>query len=130
MGGADPAELVGTVEELEALRSHVAAVEASVLAEMEARKVAKTHPGWGSTADWFTHLAGTHRGQGRRIVRQATSLVGEQTAILAALREGAVSPEQASLICDAVDQLPTNPTLRRDAEALLVAEAVGSMPPT
>lgn len=118
-----PVELVGTVEELEALRSHLAAVEASVLAELEARKIAKSHLGWGSTADWLTHLAGTHRGQGRRIVRQATSLVGEQTATLAALREGAVSPEQASVICEAIDQLPTNPTIRRDAETLLVAEA-------
>jgi hypothetical protein len=59
-----PEELVGAVEELEALRCRLAAVQTTVLAEIDARQVPKTHLGWGSTADWFTHLAGTHRSTG------------------------------------------------------------------
>ncbi len=70
-----PAELVGTIEELETLRSHLAALEASVLAEITTRKIAKTHLAWGSTADWFTHLAGLQRAEGSRAVRQAGPLV-------------------------------------------------------
>ena len=66
-----PEELVGAVEELEALRCRLAAVETTVLAEIDARQVPKTHLGWGSTAEWFTHLAGTHRSTGHRTVRQA-----------------------------------------------------------
>jgi hypothetical protein len=73
-------ELIGTVEELEALRAQLAALEASVLVEVEARKVARTHLSWGSTSAWFTHLAGTHRGPGHRAVRQAPVLVGELPA--------------------------------------------------
>ena len=118
-----PAELVGTVEELESLRSHLAAVEASVLAEIDARKVAKTHLSWSSTADWLAHLSGSHRGPARRAVRQAKQLTSDRSAVLDALREGAVSPEQAAVICDAVDQLPTKPELRNAAEALLLDEA-------
>jgi len=66
-----PEELVGTVEELEALRCRLAAVETTVLAELDARKIPKTHLGWGSTAEWFTHLSGTHPCTGYRTVRQA-----------------------------------------------------------
>ena len=68
-----PEELVGAVEELEALRCRLAAVQTTVLAELDARKVPKTRLGWGSTADWFTHLAGTHRSTGHRTVRHAPS---------------------------------------------------------
>ena len=51
-----------------------------MLAEMHARGVAKSELAWGSTAEWFTHLAGTHRGDGHRTVRQASVLVTERTA--------------------------------------------------
>ena len=80
VGGPDPEELVGAVEELEALRCRLAAVETTVLAEIDARKVPKTQLAWGSTAEWFTHLAGTHRSTGHRTVRQAGQLVGERPA--------------------------------------------------
>jgi uncharacterized protein DUF222 len=118
-----PEELVGTVEELEALRCRLAAVETEVLAEIETRKVARTHLAWGSTSDWFTHLAGTHRGPGHRTVRQAAQLVSELPRTHAGLRAGAVSPEQAAVIADAIDRLPRKPELRERAEALLLDEA-------
>ena len=47
---------------------------------------------WGSTAEWFTHLAGTHRGTGTRAVRHAKLLVRERSPTRDALRDGRVSP--------------------------------------
>ena len=126
VGGQTPAELVGTVEELETLRCRVAALEASVLAEIAAQKIARTHLGWGSTGDWYTHLAGTHRTDGSRTVRQAGPLVDELPATHAALREGAVSPEQAAVIVDAIGKLPHNAGLRARGEAVLL-EAAGRL---
>ena len=118
-----PDELVTTVQELEALRCRLAAVQTTVLAELEARKVPRTQLGWGSTADWFTHLAGTHRSTGHRTVRHAPQLVGELPRTHAALREGRVSPEQVAVIVEAIDRLPHKPELRDRAETLLLAEA-------
>ncbi|HEV7876434.1 MAG TPA: DUF222 domain-containing protein, partial [Nocardioides sp.] len=118
-----PEELVDTVEELEALRCRLAAVETTVLAELEARQVPKTRLGWGSTAEWFTHLAGTHRSTGHRTVRQAGQLVDELPATHAALRAGRISPEQTAVIADAVDRLPHKPDLRHRAETLMLDEA-------
>ena len=57
-------ELVDAVAEAESLRAHLAAVEASMLAEIDARQIPKKELAWGSTADWFTHLAGHHPRQG------------------------------------------------------------------
>ncbi len=42
-----------------------------MLAEIGARGIAKQELAWGSTAEWFTHLAGTTRREGHRTVRQA-----------------------------------------------------------
>src|SRR6476469_609433 len=86
-------ELVDAVEQLEVLRAQVAAVETSVLAETHARGVAKSGLAWGSTAEWFTHLAGTHRSDGHRTVRQAGTLASERTATHRAMLAGRVSPE-------------------------------------
>ncbi len=118
-----PDELVSTIQEIEAFRSQLAALEASVLVEVEQRKVAKCNLGWGSTADWFTHLAGTHRDQGHRVVRQAQPLVDELPDTHAALRTGAVSPEQASVIVDVVERLPHRDGLRRRGEEFLLGRA-------
>ncbi len=59
------AELVAGVEELQQLKAKAAALEAELLAEVDARDLAKKQLAWGSTADWFTHLAGTTRRRGR-----------------------------------------------------------------
>ncbi len=118
-----PAELVGAVEELEALRAHLAAVEASVLAEIDARQIAKRELAWGSTGDWFTHLAGLHRRDGRRAVRQSRTLATERDATRAALIEGALSPEQAAVIVDGIDRLPLDRGVRDRAEQFLIEQA-------
>ncbi|GAB3782348.1 HNH endonuclease signature motif containing protein [Nocardioides pacificus] len=116
-------DLLEGVAALEALRAHVAALEAELLAEVHARAAAKTELAWASTGDWFTHLAGLRRAQGKRAVDHAGLLRGERRATLEALRRGDVSPEQAAVIVDAIEQLPTNPQLRAEAEALLLVEA-------
>lgn len=119
----ESADLVDTVAELEALRAHLAALSASVLAEVHARDTAKQELAWGSTADWYTHLAGAHRREGHRTVRHAGVLVGDRAATHAALAAGTVSPEQAAVIVDAVDKLPLDPGVRDRAEAFLLEQA-------
>ncbi|GAB3784513.1 HNH endonuclease signature motif containing protein [Nocardioides ungokensis] len=116
-------ELVEAVVVAERLRAHLAALEAAVVAEVHARGVAKGELAWGSTAEWFTHLAGTHRGTGHQTVRHADTLVHERSATHAAMTAGRVSPEQAAVIVDAVDRLPTDATVRQDGEAFLLDAA-------
>ena len=93
-----PEEIVDTVAACQTLRAHLAAVEAAALAEVEDRKIAKTHLAWSSTGDWYTHAAGTHPRTGRRTVRHAKLLVTDRSATRDALRDGLVSPEQAAVI--------------------------------
>ena len=117
-------ELVGTIESLQVLRAELAAVEAQVLAEIDAREIAKRELAWSSTADWFTHLAGLRRGEGKRRVDHARQLIGERRETLAALREGTISPEQSAVVLDAVEALPTSsPMVRVRAERVLLDEA-------
>ena len=53
---ARPEDLLAVTEELQALRSTLAAVEARVAVEVEATEAAKT-AGWVSPADYLTHVA-------------------------------------------------------------------------
>ena len=116
-------ELVAGVAELQRLKAKAAALEAELLAELEARQTAKQDLGWGSTVDWFTHLAGTTRRQGRQAVAHAQILLTERAATLDALREGTVSPEQASVVLEAIERLPLAEHVRRRGEQVLLAEA-------
>ena len=118
-----PDEVVEAAAALESLRSHLAAVQAPILAEVEDRKIAKQHLAWSSTGDWFTHLAGTHHGPGRAAVRHAKLLVGDRSRTREALRDGLISPEQAGVICQAIEHLPTDPHTRELAEKTLLDEA-------
>ena len=72
---------------------------------------------------WFTHLAGTTRRVGRRTVKHARRLVSERMATLTALHRGAVSPDQASVILDAIELLPRADLVRRRGEQVLLEEA-------
>ncbi len=101
LGGAlwsarPPTELVEGVEALQQLKASVSALEAQLVAELDVREVPRRELGWGSTADWYSHTAGTTRRQGKRAVVHARALVGDRTATLAALADGRVSPDQAS----------------------------------
>ncbi|WP_432478245.1 DUF222 domain-containing protein [Nocardioides sp. GXQ0305] len=116
-------ELVAGVEELQRLRAASAALEASLLAELDAREVPRRRLGWGSTSDWYTHVAGTTRRQGKRTVEHARALVSERTQTWQALRDGEVSPDQADVIVAAVERLPLAPHVRRRGEVALLEEA-------
>lgn len=116
-------ELVSLVEELQRLRSRIRAVEAPLLAEIDGRDIARRRLGWGSTVDWYTHLAGVRRGQGKQIVDHARELVTDHPATLEALGSGTISPEQADVVLDAVDRLPGDEELRDQTEGALLGEA-------
>ncbi|MEJ7832689.1 MAG: DUF222 domain-containing protein [Nocardioides sp.] len=116
-------ELVAGVEAVEAIKAHLTAIEAGMLAELDTRDVARKQLHWGSTSDWFTHLAGLTRRDGRRAVVHARQLVAERPATLEALRRGETSPTQAAIICDAVDLLPGDTALRREGERVLLEES-------
>ena len=73
-------ELVDTAEQIQVLRAQLAGLEVSVLAEVDVRQVPKKELAWGSTSDWFTHLAGMNRSEGHRTVKHAPILVAERTA--------------------------------------------------
>ena len=116
-------ELVDGVEELQRLRATAAALEAELLAELDVRDTAKRELGWGSTADWYAHLAGTTRRQGRRTVEHARLLTDARTVTLEALAGGTVSPDQAGVIVSALERLPLTEHVRRRGERVLVEEA-------
>jgi hypothetical protein len=116
-------ELVAGVEEIQQLKAKAAALEASLLAEIDAREIPRKQLAWGSTADWYTHLAGTTRGEGRRTVKHARALVGERAATHQALTDGRVSVQQVGVILDAIRRLPKAEHVRRRGEQTLIAEA-------
>lgn len=113
--------LVDGLAAVQGLKAHLAAVEAAMLAEVDVREVPRKQLHWASTADWFTHLAGLTQREGRRATRHARQLVGERTATLDALRAGRCSPAQASVVCDAVADLPGDPALRQRGELELLS---------
>ena len=117
------AELVAGVEELQRLKAVAAALEAELVAELDVRQVARRELGWGSTADWFSHLAGTTRGRGRKTVAHARLLTTDRVATLQALRDGEISPDQVDVVVSAVERLPLAEHLRRRGERVLLEEA-------
>lgn len=116
-------DLVDTIGAVQTLRSELAALEAAVLAEIDARDLPRRELGWGSTTDWYTHLAGLRRGQGKRALDHARQLTADRPTTLAALTTGTISPEQAGVVLDALETLPSAPHLRRRAEELMLEEA-------
>ncbi|MCD4526002.1 HNH endonuclease signature motif containing protein [Nocardioides sp. cx-173] len=118
--------LVSMMESLQGMRATERALEAQLLAEIDARGIAKERLGWGSTADWYSHLAGVRRGQGKQTVDHATELVNNRPATLEALVSGTVSPEQADVLLNAVDRLPGDDRLRDTVERELLDEATRS----
>jgi hypothetical protein len=119
----DDAEILDGVEAAQRLKATLAAWEALAVAEADARDLAKKARHHGSTADWYTHVAGLHRRDGHRFVRHARALTATCRNTFAAMSSGHTSPTQAGIICDAVDQLPSSPALRARGEAFLVEQA-------
>jgi Domain of unknown function (DUF222)/HNH endonuclease len=115
-------ELVEVVAAVAGLRAVLAGVEAGAVAEIQARGAAK-RLGWASTADWLTHVGGLRRGAGRRVVRRAQALTTDRAETRAALAAGELSSEQADVVLEAVEALPTAPLLRRTGEVHLLEQA-------
>jgi hypothetical protein len=116
-------DLVEGLAAVQELKGQLWALEARLLAEADLRDLARKQLHWGSTTDWFTHLAGLTRREGRRAVVHARQLVAELPDTLESLRRGAASPAQAAIICDAVDALPSSPALRARGEQALLEES-------
>ncbi len=116
-------ELVEGLAAVQTLKGAVAALEARLLAEADLRDLARKQLHWGSTTDWYTHLAGLTRRDGRRAVVHAHQLATDRPDTLHALARGEASAAQAAIICDAVDTLPSSPALRDRGERVLLDEA-------
>jgi hypothetical protein len=116
-------DLVATVELVEQARSALSAVQAGVVAEADARDLAKQKLHYVSTGDWLTHLGGLRKGEGRRVVARAHALTGPLEATRRAMTAGTVSPEQADVIVKAVDALPSGTAVRARGEATLLEHA-------
>jgi hypothetical protein len=116
-------DLLQGMSALQLTRGVLDALELSMLAEVDVRELPKKKLCWASTADWFTHLTGGFRRDGRRRVRQARVMTSDYPATLAAVREGGTSLTQAGIICEAVETLPTHPVLRAEAEQCLLDQS-------
>ncbi len=119
-----PAELLEVNLQIERLRSTLAAVQAGVAVEVEAREVHKS-AGWASAADYLTATAGGRAATGRRILRTAAALTGAREATRTALTAGEISPEHAEVIVACLDLLPLDTALRAAGEAFLLEHATG-----
>src|SRR6185312_5190503 len=122
-------ELVAVVEQVEAARAALAAVQAGAVAEADTRDLAKDKLAYGSTGDWLTHSGGLRKGQGRRIVNQAHVLTGALASTRQAMAAGTVSPEQAEIIVTSIEALPSGEAVRTRGEAVLLEQA-GSLDAT
>jgi hypothetical protein len=122
VAGVPDDDLLDGVAAIQTLKGQLAAFEAELLAEVDVRDLARKQLHWGSTTDWFTHLAGLTRREGRRAVTHARQLVVDRPRTLEALRRAEVSASQAAIICDAVDTLPSSPDLRARGEQALLDE--------
>ena len=67
-------ELLEGMSAAQRLRGVADALELSMLAEVDVRELPRKRLQWASTADWFTHLTGGFRRDGRRRVRLARAL--------------------------------------------------------
>lgn len=117
-----PQELLGAKQQLEVLRSQLAAVDAQLVHEIEVSK-AHTSAQWGSAADYLTAVCAGRQGDGRRDLRVADALVTDRGMTLAALRAGSVSAEQARVIVAVIERLPVKASLRDAAEDELLIRA-------
>jgi hypothetical protein len=116
-------DLIATVELLAELAAVSAAVQAGVVAEADSRDLARKRLAYGSTGDWLTHLDGLRKGEGRRIVARAHALTGPLAATRQAMNQGRVSPEQAEVIYQAIERLPSGMAVRARGERALLEHA-------
>ncbi|MGH3444095.1 MAG: DUF222 domain-containing protein, partial [Nocardioidaceae bacterium] len=117
-----PQQMLAAKLSIERLRSHLSAVDAGLCAEIEASKAVESEQ-HASTADYLTGVTGGYHGSGRRWLRTAGDLTGDRAATLHALSAGAISVDQAQVICATIRRLPVKPEVRDTAEAELLEQA-------
>lgn len=102
------------IDRLEELRMRVLAAADDVAIDEGARDVAA----------WWAHHGRRDPAECRRRLRLARSL-GDRDAVTAALRQGEINLDQASVVVGAIESLPdeVDPDVRRAAETRLVGEA-------
>src|SRR5680860_1037794 len=116
-------EKLDVVAELEKFKSPMAALEAELVAHVDATKSAAEDQ-WGSAGDYRAATSGGFKGSGAATIRLAKALTGDRELTLDALRAAAVSRAQAQVIVATIDQLPVKATLRRlQAERVLLEHA-------
>jgi hypothetical protein len=117
-----PDELLATKQELERLRSQMAALDAALTTEIEVSGAA-SEEAWASAGDYLTAVAGGRRGSGQAWLRTARALTGPCSLSWEALRNGWISPEHAQVICSTIRKLPVEASLRERVEAQRVQDA-------
>ena len=110
------------IAELEKFKSEMAAIEAEVVADVDATNAA-AHDQWASAADYLTAISGGHKGSGSSEVRLARALTDDCQLTLEELRCASISKAQAQVIVRTIDQLPAGPALRRRAEEAMLEHA-------
>src|SRR5262249_17752169 len=113
-------EVIDVVEQVQALKATVAAIEADAVAEVEARQIAKKSLHHATPGGWATPSGGPRRGEGKRIVDRALALTGPLQRTKAQMVAGVVSPAQAEVITKTMAALPGAPPLRGRAETTLL----------
>ena len=122
-----PNQLTDLLPRLDRVGNAVEAHALSLLREADRHQVGDAS-GAANTAGWWANTTRTTKQDAHRQVALAARLDDDTHAPTAtALGRGAVSVDQAAVILNAVDALPTDlvgPALRRDAEEHLLALAV------
>ncbi len=119
LGGAETRDLLVQVT---ALAAQVSELQARLLVHGEATEATTTQAQAASSAAWLSASTRTTR----RTARAAVKLAGELAAhelTRVALGRGEVLADQAAVVIDAVEALPTDPAIREQCEKHLLAEA-------
>ncbi len=100
-------ETAATLLELTRLKAQVAELELRVVRHAVSVEVGLDH-GATSTASWWSHTAKLTRAEAHRLSRLAGRLGEVHEPVREALAAGVVVVDQAAVIVDAVDALPTD----------------------
>ena len=120
LGALSDADVVRLLGAAAASSSRVASLECRAVAEADRRRLGE-ESGARHTHEWWARRSGRTRADASRLVRLATALESEQHhAVARELAAGSLRVEQARVITEAVDALPS----RVDAETRERAEQV------
>lgn len=125
MWGLSTTDIEAALLEVTALATQAAQLRLRLLAHAKRVDVGQS-VGATSAANWLAHESRTTRAAAHRAARLASRLDEAHPAVDGALADAAINVEQAAVIVDAVDALPTDlvaATTVQEAEAFLLAKA-------